>query len=432
MAYTNSKTWISPQMAEQERWGIVSSNLRRMRFDRSPFVPRQFSEWIRHRAQYTAIQTEQEKRRLAHVAATRASGLEAGKYAIIPAFGGSILSDGRSTVLGQLTVWSVWTESSGPRRPAPWPGKDELKEEGDERHTSDFTRFLPIPRVPGNETVVWKQKALVRAYYLDYVLPIGTMKWKDDPRVKEAMEGGIEAPSDENDEGAKGTDKNPKQDTHSLTPSNPTDEKEEDDNASSMRCHVPLDVIDEEEEEVTRDSIRGGSVTITHDWNRNAVDEDLLEQYRVRLAEFEHTRIATTRQARSYPENSTGSENDPASRGSRRGIGAVGDRPYFEKGDQGDALGQPLSSTIQVIPNEIMPRHDSVPLAVIQDKAENITEITQAPSESTLASEALYQLRTNEHYPEAGMAPRATSGSFSADREIGLDENDICERLGDK
>ena len=433
MAYTNSKTWVSPQMAEHERWGIVSSNLRRMRFDRSPFVPRQFSEWIQHRAQYTAIQTEQEKRRLAHVEATCASGFEAGQCAIIPALGGSIFNDGRSAVLGQLTIWSVWAKSPEPRKLAPWPGKDELKEEGDERHTSDFTRFLPIPRVPGNETVAWKQKALVRAYYLDYVLPVGTVDWKDDPRVKEAVEIGIEIPSDDIAKGVQETEDTPNDGNNDLTPSNLIDKDEKDDNFIGMKCHVSLDVIQEEEKEVTYGSIRGASVTTTHDWNRSAVDERLLVQYRARLAEYEGTRIAVTRQAPSYPQNYTGFENLPASGGSSGGIGVVGDRPKLGRGSQGDVLEQPLPSTTQPDPNKKMPGRDGVPSTTIQHRAGKLKVDTQALGEGNLVSEALLdRTGTDGHCTEAGMTPRAKRGLSITDRESELCESDIGEKLGDE
>ena len=390
MAYTNSKTWVSPQMAEQERWGIVSSNLRRMRFDRSPFVPRQFSEWIQHRAQYTAIQTEQEKRRLAHVEATRTSGFEAGQYEIMPAFGGNVFNDGRSAVLGQLTIWSVWTEGPKLRQLAYWPGRDELKEEGDERHTSDFTRFLPIPRVPGNETVAWKQKALVRAHYLDYVLPIGTIKWTDDTRVKEAMEIGIEVSSDEIVEGIKETDDKTNRDTKGLTLSNPTDKESGDYTISGTNLHVPLDVIVEEDEEAARSSICDASVTTTYDWNRSTVDERLLEQYRAKLAEYERARIGTTLQAPSYPRNYTRFDDETAGRGSRRGINVIGDGTCLEGGKKDDVLESILPSTTQPVTGDRMPYvSNKVSPAIIQNAVRNSRIEPQTPSESTMVTGAL-------------------------------------------
>jgi hypothetical protein len=46
--------------------------------------------------------------------------------------------------------------------------------EGDERVTSGYSRFPPLPRVPGNETVNWKCKAQIAAYPFDKVWTLST------------------------------------------------------------------------------------------------------------------------------------------------------------------------------------------------------------------------------------------------------------------
>lgn len=48
--------WVSPIIAEYERWMFVKANLKTMELiPRSPFVPRTFSEWLIHRAEMTDI-----------------------------------------------------------------------------------------------------------------------------------------------------------------------------------------------------------------------------------------------------------------------------------------------------------------------------------------------------------------------------------------
>ena len=69
------------------------------------------------------------------------------------------IPDGQSTVLGRPTIWTAVHVGLNPyRETAPWPSADEWREEGDERYTSQFGRFMPVPRRNGNPTVNYKQK----------------------------------------------------------------------------------------------------------------------------------------------------------------------------------------------------------------------------------------------------------------------------------
>ena len=77
--------------------------------------------------------------------------------------------DGRGTVLAHPSVWSPWYQPTEERPEALWPCLEEMKEEGDERHTSAFGRFPALPRVPGNPTVVWKVKPVIPALPFDEV-----------------------------------------------------------------------------------------------------------------------------------------------------------------------------------------------------------------------------------------------------------------------
>ena len=79
-----------------------------------------------------------------------------------------------SAVLSYETVFCPqWQQ--GKENIAPWPGKSEMKYEGDDRISTDrlHGRFPGAPRVPGNETVNWQHRAVVDQYpFDDFYYPI--------------------------------------------------------------------------------------------------------------------------------------------------------------------------------------------------------------------------------------------------------------------
>ena len=187
MSYTNSKTWVAPEAAEKERWTVVLTNLERMTLvPRSPFVPHDYSAWLAHRVAWLQSQSEKANSVAANLQAERKANIKAGLMnGIGPAFGGKIFNGNRGAVLAVETIWCVWYQPTEIRPSAPWPSMEEMKEEGDERNTSGYKRFPALPRVPGNETVVWKQKAMIDSYPLDRVWELPTADSLDTPSVDE-------------------------------------------------------------------------------------------------------------------------------------------------------------------------------------------------------------------------------------------------------
>lgn len=170
MSYTSSKTWIAPKKMEQERFALVLENLTKAEFNlRSPFVPQTLGDWLEHRLGLAEDARKEEIRKLANRASQCGSGTGIKKVKIAPVFGGKKFKDNRSPVLAVKSFWSPWYEPTKEYPQAPWPEADEMKEEGDERHTSGFGRFPALPRVPGNETVVWKQRNMVTTFPFDKV-----------------------------------------------------------------------------------------------------------------------------------------------------------------------------------------------------------------------------------------------------------------------
>ena len=179
MSYTNSYTWRSENAIQHRAWKKADSDIRKIRFDRSPFVPKTFEEYLEHQAEYNEMKTNESKEKLYQYETDREVKQRLGidKWPMPAVWGGKMFCDGRRGVLGHQTVWAhLWTPH--PEHPlASWPGPDEQREEGDERNTSGFGRFLPIPRVPGNPTVVWKQKGFLTQYPFDRVKPVPKHHW---------------------------------------------------------------------------------------------------------------------------------------------------------------------------------------------------------------------------------------------------------------
>ena len=180
--HTNSRTWIRGDRTEREKWIQIEKDMKTMRFlptssyyKFSPFVPRTFEEYLGHRASVgfenarkAAFQVEQkelEKMRKSRGQPKVESIFESRKFA-----------DGMSAVLCLDTIWSPGYAPTAARPQAPWPGHDEMDEEGNQRAMSNhgdpgkgYGRFLPLPRVPANDTVVWKQRALLMPTDFDEV-----------------------------------------------------------------------------------------------------------------------------------------------------------------------------------------------------------------------------------------------------------------------
>ncbi|KAL8765614.1 MAG: hypothetical protein Q9203_006559 [Teloschistes exilis] len=163
-SYTNSRTWVSPHIREKDEWKRVNSGIHSMNLnhtDHSPFIPKSFDEFLQHKADYLS---DRKKAMQAKYTTT-----VSGDRLIEQAFGGISFNDGRGAILAFETIWCPWDEPTANHPRAPWPHREEMREEGDERHTSQFGRFLALPRNPGNETVTYKQRSPVKQHYIDRV-----------------------------------------------------------------------------------------------------------------------------------------------------------------------------------------------------------------------------------------------------------------------
>lgn len=178
MSHTFSKTWVSEEMKERDRYFDTLQNLERMHLvPRSPFLPTTLATWYAYRLESKAAEIQEMKRKIALRAAAakakkRATDPSGGR--ILPIFGGKTFNDNRSAVLALESIWCPWSVGTAEKPEAPWPTRDEMEFEGDERVTSGFSRFPPLPRVVGNETVTWKCKANILGHPFDHIWTLPT------------------------------------------------------------------------------------------------------------------------------------------------------------------------------------------------------------------------------------------------------------------
>ncbi|KAL1958137.1 hypothetical protein VTO42DRAFT_4992 [Malbranchea cinnamomea] len=164
VSHTASKTWLSEQTREYETWVKIREALARIS-PSSPFTPKTFAEWIAHRL----ARMEEEKRRMLAKIAEKESRKKMPTVTVRRVFWGKILSDHLGLVLARESIWTAFSKPAPGRRLALWPTYEEFRHEGDDRSKSGYSRFLPLPRDPGNETVNWKQRRPLTPYLFDHI-----------------------------------------------------------------------------------------------------------------------------------------------------------------------------------------------------------------------------------------------------------------------
>ncbi|KAF1821144.1 uncharacterized protein K489DRAFT_382184 [Dissoconium aciculare CBS 342.82] len=159
--FSQSRSWIAPQVEEARNKQRLNDRRKRL-CPQSPFWTADFDlrkhmkEW---RASLERIKRRQEVSRAREIRAQ--SNLDIPTVpAIKPALQGKLFDTNHSAVLALPTVF---THSLGRRRLAPWPSREEMKYEGDDRVSTDrlHGRFLPAPRVDDDETVPWMHRAII-------------------------------------------------------------------------------------------------------------------------------------------------------------------------------------------------------------------------------------------------------------------------------
>ncbi|EED24449.1 conserved hypothetical protein [Talaromyces stipitatus ATCC 10500] len=160
-----SLTWVSDDTRERDNFRRMRSNIGYIA-PKSPFVPADMNEWLVHRVETLEDNTGKMSRTITLRRREKASLCATD---IQPALGGRRFGDFRSAVLAQTTIWRPDEAENPSRLQAPWPDSSERKHEGYQRVRSGYSRFPPLPRVPGNPTVNWKQRSPITAYDFDRV-----------------------------------------------------------------------------------------------------------------------------------------------------------------------------------------------------------------------------------------------------------------------
>ena len=198
-SHTNSRTWTSNLAAEKERWKRVEDSLARMNLLRSSVVPKTLKDWLAHQRDGADAKKEREQRKLDDMnSSLRDPQLPppGRPVKIGPAFQGRAFEHKNNvSVLVFPSIWARMYEPPAERLDPLWPCAEEMKEEGDERNTSGFRRFPALPRVPGNDTVQYKLKAIQPFLPFDAIWELPTRESvenaneKYSPEETEKMEG---------------------------------------------------------------------------------------------------------------------------------------------------------------------------------------------------------------------------------------------------
>lgn len=160
-----SLTWVSDETRERDNFRKVRANIGFVAPD-SLIVPRDMREWLAHRE---AVLRDDIRNLRRLIEAKKNQKSSSCTVRIQAALAGIRFGDFRSTVLARETIWRP-DEIDSPSRPqAPWPDSSERKHEGYQRVRSGYCRFPPLPRVPGNATVNWKQRSPITPYEFDQV-----------------------------------------------------------------------------------------------------------------------------------------------------------------------------------------------------------------------------------------------------------------------
>ena len=195
-SHTNSRTWIrnsdSDKNAERDRWRGVKDSLERMNLLRSSVVPKTWEEWLAHQCARREAKIEYEQRRLKDMKPLHRDARlppPSRPVKIGPAFRGKMFKHKNyGSVLVCPSVWVRMYEPPAERPDPAWPCSEEMKEEGDERNTSGFRRFLALPRVPGNDTVQYKLKAIQTFLPFDTIWKLPTKESVEAANMKSSPE----------------------------------------------------------------------------------------------------------------------------------------------------------------------------------------------------------------------------------------------------
>lgn len=173
MSHSRSSSWVSEATRLKERFHTIMLSLRYM-FPHSEVGGWELADWLEHRQELV----EATGRHLGRAVALKQELVRLESQGLPPlrqAFDGKIFPQNLGSVLAMPTIWCfAW------RVPwkigAPWPSRVEMRWEGDDRARTRNGRFLPLPREPGNESVVWSHLPMVKSFELDQVWRVPTLE----------------------------------------------------------------------------------------------------------------------------------------------------------------------------------------------------------------------------------------------------------------
>lgn len=164
--------WVT--LRELDHWAEVCQKIPLIAKD-SPFVPLSFEEWLRHRIGWMEDSIRMMKRKIDLWYSSR----QTRNISVRPVLANEPLHDSFSLVLAQESIWIPIERYPIGSVHAPWPTFSELRHEGDDRNKSGYSRFPPLPRAPGNKTVNWRGRPLLKQFAFDKVGHPGLRGYKN-------------------------------------------------------------------------------------------------------------------------------------------------------------------------------------------------------------------------------------------------------------
>ena len=169
--------WLSPEARELQALNRARPKLCR----HSPYLPTNLRDLTTHKADVAAASERRTNRKVAYHMrvlelrmAEQQSRFPTPPPPLREPLDGKthLFTTNQSAVLAKPTIFCPNYHLSREWTLAPWPSRQEVKYEGDDRIATDklHGRFLPAPRVPGNGTVNWQQRTIVTPERFDNFL----------------------------------------------------------------------------------------------------------------------------------------------------------------------------------------------------------------------------------------------------------------------
>lgn len=162
MSYTFSKSWVSPETKEFERWIRFRDSISHI-FPQSPVIPKTFAVWLSHRVAIKEDQLQRVASKIQEIM-NKENSFE---MPLLPIFGGRRFEHQSALDLAHRTIWSPFLETPHDRQLVPWSSYKEYEHQRNEKTKVGPKEFLPLTRNPSNGSIKCKRRKLLSQLIFD-------------------------------------------------------------------------------------------------------------------------------------------------------------------------------------------------------------------------------------------------------------------------